>query len=107
MSNEWLYTSPKDEIFTVLCGNDKTQMKLQGRGKVYLQLRCKGHSTHSTLYAISSVVRNDSQDDVLPLASIDLDCCLPIQEKEELSEIFLNKPLTNILSSVENLKMPV
>jgi hypothetical protein len=34
MSNEWLYTSPKEEIFTVLCGNEKTQMKLQGCGKL-------------------------------------------------------------------------
>ena len=32
MSNEWLYAAPKDEIFTVLCGNEKSQMKLQGRG---------------------------------------------------------------------------
>jgi hypothetical protein len=66
MSNELLYTSPKDEIFTVLCGNDKTQMKLQGRGKLYLPPRCKGYSTHSTLYAISTIVRNNSQDDVTP-----------------------------------------
>jgi hypothetical protein len=29
MSNEWLYTSPKDEIFTVLCGNEKCEMKFK------------------------------------------------------------------------------
>jgi len=34
MSNEWLYASPKDEIFTVLCTNEKSQMKLKGRGKL-------------------------------------------------------------------------
>jgi hypothetical protein len=54
------------------------------------------------LHAISTVVRNNSQDDVLPLAPIDLDCCLSIKEKE-LSEISLNKTLTN-LSSVQDLK---
>jgi hypothetical protein len=105
MSNEWLYTSPKDELFTGLCGNYKTQMKLQGRGKLYLPHRCKGYFTQSTLYAISTIVRNNSQDDVLPLAPIDLDCFLLIQEKEKLSEISLNKPLSNILSSVEDLKI--
>jgi len=105
MSNEWLYTSPKDEIFTVLCGNEKSQMKLQGCGKLHLPPRCKGYSTHSTLYAISTIVSNSSKDDVLPLAPVDLDCCLSIQEKEQLSEVSLNKPSTNILSSVEDLKI--
>jgi hypothetical protein len=52
MSNEWLFTAPREEIFTVLCGNDKFQMKLQGRGKLHLLPRCKGYSTHTTLYAI-------------------------------------------------------
>jgi len=84
MSNKWLYTAPKDEIFIVLCGNEKSQMKLQGRGKLHLPPRCKGHSTQSTLYAISTIIRNNSQDDVLPLAPVDLDCCLTFQEKELL-----------------------
>jgi hypothetical protein len=104
MSNEWLYTSPKDEIFTVLCGNEKSQMKLQGRGKLYLPPRCKGYSTHSIFYAFSTIVSNNSQDVLLPLASVDLDCCLSLQDKEQLSEIPLNKPLTNILYSAEDLK---
>jgi len=95
---------PKDEIFTVLCGNEKFQMKLQGWNKLHLPPRCKGYSTHSTLYAISTIVRNNSQVDVLPLAPIDLDCCLSLHEKEPLNEISFYKPLTNILSSVGDLK---
>jgi hypothetical protein len=47
-------------------------------------------------------MHNNSQD-VLPLTPIEPDCCLSLQEKEQLSEISLNKPLTNILSSVEDL----
>jgi hypothetical protein len=105
MSNEWLYISPKDKIFTVLCDNDKSQMRLQGCGKLHLSPRCKGYSTHSTLYAISTIVSNNSKDDVLPLAPVDLNCCLSEQEKEQLSEVSLNKPLTNILSSAEDLKI--
>jgi hypothetical protein len=105
MSNNWLYTAPKDEIFTVLCGNKESQMKRQGRSKLLLPPRFKGYSTHSTLYAISTIVRNNYQDDVLPFAPVDLDSCLTSQEKEQLSEISLDKPLTNILSSVEDLKI--
>jgi hypothetical protein len=105
MSNEWLYTSPHNEIFTVLCGSDKYQMQLKGRGKLHLPPRCKGYSTHSTLYAISTMISNSSQEDILPMAPVDLDCCLTIQEKEQLSELPLNKPLSNILSSVEDLKV--
>jgi hypothetical protein len=32
----------------------------------------------------------------MPLAHADLHCCLTVQEKEQLSEIPLNEPLTNI-----------
>ena len=55
MSNEWLYISTKDEIFTVLCGNDKTQMKLQGRGKLHLPPRCILHSVRCTQFQLLSV----------------------------------------------------
>ena len=105
LSNEWLYVAPKTEVFTVLCGSMKFQLTLQNRGKLYLSPRCKGYSTHSTLYALSTLVRNNSQEDVLPLAPVDLDCCLTQYEQEQLHEIPLQKPLTNILSSVEDLNL--
>ena len=57
-------------------------MKLRGRGKLHSPPRCKGYSTHSTLYAISTIVNNNSKDDVLPLAPVDLDCRLSEQERE-------------------------
>jgi hypothetical protein len=79
--------------------------EVQGRGKLYLTPRYKRYSTHSTLYATSTIVSKNSQDVLFPLASVDLDCCLSLQEKEQLSEIPFNKPLTNILSSVEDLKI--
>jgi len=60
----------------VLCETEKYQLTLQKRGKLYLPPRCKEYSTHSTLYALSTLVRNNSQDDVLPKASVDIDCCL-------------------------------
>ena len=104
MSNEWLFNTP-NEVFTVLCGSDKFQFTLQNRGKLYLPPRCKGYSTHSTLYALSTVTQNNSKEDILPLASVDLDCCLTEVEREQLQQIPLQKPLTNILSSVDKLNI--
>ena len=105
LSNEWLYVTPNVEIFTVLCGTDKFQMTLQDRGRLSLPPRCKEYSTHTTLYALATLTHNNSQEDVLPLAPVDIDCCLTDFEKEQLHEIPLQKPLTNILSSVEGLNL--
>ena len=105
LSNEWLFTAPTTELFTVLCGTEKFQLTLRNRGKVYLPPRCKGYSTHTTLYALSTLTHNNSQEDVLPFASVDIVCCLTTEEKEQLHEIPLQKPLTNILSSIEDLNI--
>jgi hypothetical protein len=105
MSNEWLFIAPNDEIFTVLCSSVKYQLTIQGRGKLYLPPRCKGYSTHSTLYALSSITQTNSKEDVLPLASVDLDCCLTEVEQDQLQKIPLQEPSTSILSSLDELKM--
>jgi hypothetical protein len=65
-SNEWLFTATTGELFTVLCGTEKFQVTIQNRGKLYLPPRRKGYSTHSTLYTLSTLIRNISQEDVLP-----------------------------------------
>jgi hypothetical protein len=104
-SNEWLFTAPTRELFTVLCGTDKFQLTIQNRGKLYLPPRCKGHSTHSTLYALSILICNTSQEDALPLASVDIHCCLTPFERKQLHTIPMQKPLTNTLSSVEDLRI--
>ena len=104
-SNEWLYVTPNDEIFTVLCGSSRYQFTLKNRGKLFLPPLCKGYSVHSTLYALSVLTHNNSQDDVLPMISLDLDCCLTEHEQEQLYEIPLQKPLANILSSEEDLNV--
>ena len=57
------------------------------------------------MHALSTLVRNNWQDDVLPIASVDKDCYLTQAEREQLHEMPLQKPLTNILSSVEDLQI--
>jgi len=54
---------------------------------------------------MSTLISNNSQDGVLPIASVDVDCCLTQAEREQLHETLLQKPLANILSSVEDLKI--
>ena len=54
---------------------------------------------------MSTLVHNNSQEDVLPFASVDMDCCLTTEKKEQLHEIPLQKPLTNILPSIEDLNI--
>ena len=102
LSNEWLFVTSHDEIFTVLCGTMKYQFTLQDLGKLYLPPRYNGYSTHSTLYALSTRTQNITLEDVLPLASVSLDYCLSENQKERLREIPLQKPLTNTLSSIED-----
>lgn len=101
LSNEWLHVAPNIEIFTVLRSNEKLQLTLQARGRLSLPPRCKGYSTHTTLYALSTLTHSNSKDDVLPLAPTDIDCRLTNYEKEQLQEISLQKPL-NVLSSAED-----
>jgi hypothetical protein len=50
-------------------------------------------------------MQNNSNEDILPMASVDLDCCLTEVEQEQLKQIPLQKPLTNILSSVDELNI--
>ena len=104
LSNEWLYVAPKTEVFILVCGSVKFQLTLQNRGRLYLPPRYKGYSTHSTLYALSILVRNKSQEKVLPLSPVDLDCCLNEYGREKLHEIPLHKPLTNIFVVRRRLK---
>jgi len=44
---------------------------------------------------------------VLPLASVDIDCCFTPFEREELHTIPMHKPLTNMLSFVEDLRIVI
>jgi hypothetical protein len=51
------------------------------------------------------LVHYNSREDILPVAPVDINCCLTIDKKEQLHEIPLQKPLTNILSFAEDLRI--
>ena len=80
----------------------KFQSTLQNRGKLYLPPRCK---SYSKVLCFSTITQNNSKEDILPLVTVDLDCCLTEVERDELQKIPLQKPLNNIISSVDELKI--
>lgn len=74
MSNQCLFVTPQTETFTVLCPQGTTTLKLQKEGRLTLRAGCKGYSSYVTLYAISTLTTNLTNDYV-PSAPVNFDCC--------------------------------
>lgn len=105
-SNTWLYIAPKLELFTTICQNGKKHSdRLQGRGLLTLRKDCKGLGTKSTLIPMTHFETNITKDDILPFLEIDTDCCLTLPQQEMSKNIPLNIPLSNIMSSINELNM--
>jgi hypothetical protein len=62
MSNQLLFVTPQSETFTVLCPQEKTTLKLQTEGKLTLKRGCKIYSSYVTLYAVSTLTPNLTND---------------------------------------------
>jgi hypothetical protein len=104
MSNQWLFVTPQSETFTVLCPEETTTLKLEREGKLTLKTGCKGCSSYITLYAISTLNTNLSNDYV-PAAPVDSDCCFENLEDVKFKELPLQVPLVNIMSSIDDLRV--
>jgi hypothetical protein len=104
LSNQWLFVTPQDETFMVLCPRETTTLKLLKKGKLTLGAGCKGYSSYITLYAMSTLTTNVTNDYV-PSAPIDFDCCFENLKEEKLEHLPLHVPLMNILSSVDDLRI--
>jgi hypothetical protein len=104
MSNQWLYIAPEPVKLSVLCGESVRQIDLNGRGNLMLQSGCKAYTSYVTLYAMSTIVRNISND-FLPTVPMDFDCCLVFEKTKDFSQLPLSIPLSNILSSVDDLRI--
>jgi hypothetical protein len=102
MSNRWLFITPEIETFTILCPHETTTVKLQKEGILSLKPRCKGYSAYVTLYAMSILTVNLTNDFV-PTAPIDFDCCFDVREVK-FDDIPLRIPVVNIMSSSDDLK---
>jgi hypothetical protein len=104
LSNQWLFVTPQAETFTVLCPQETTTVKLQDKGKLTLQPGCKGYSSIVTLYAMSTLTTN-STNDYIPTAPIDFDCCFENFKDAKFEDLPLHVPLVNIMSSIDDLRI--
>jgi hypothetical protein len=103
-SNQWLFTTPSTETFTVLCPQEATTLKLRDKGKLTLKSSCKGYSSYVTLYAVSTLSTNMTCD-YAPSAPITFDCCFENLDNVKLEELPLHIPLVNIMSSIDDLRL--
>jgi hypothetical protein len=103
-SNQWLFVTPQPEKLSVICDDTTEQVEIKGKGKLTLRQQCKAYTTYVTLYAISTSTVNVSQDFV-PTIPIAFDCCLTFKETREFEEIPLSIPLSNIMTSADDLRL--
>lgn len=104
LSNAWLYVAPQLELFTTLCQDGQRHSdRLQGRGILVLRQDCNGLGSKSILYPHSHHETNLTKDDIIPLVDVSINCCLTIPEQEIIKDIPLNLPLSNIMSSINEL----
>jgi hypothetical protein len=104
LSNQWLFVNPQTETFTILCPQETTTVEVQKEGKLTLKPGCKGYSSYVTLYAMSAIVTNLTNDYV-PSAPIDFDCCFEDLNDVKFEDLPLHVPLVNIMSSVDDLRV--
>jgi hypothetical protein len=106
LSNAWLYVAPQMELFTTVCQDGQRHSdRLQGRGILVLRQDCKGLGSKSILYPLSHHETNLTKDDILPFVDVNIDCCLTLPEQEIIKDIPLNLPLSNIMSSINELNI--
>jgi hypothetical protein len=104
LSNAWLFVAPQLELFTTICQDGQRHSdRLLGRGILTLRQDCKGLGSKSILYPLSLHETNLTKDDILPLIEVDIDCCLTLPEQEKIKDVHLNLPLSNIMSSINDL----
>ena len=104
LSNQWLFAAPQEDTLTTLCGTENKHVNIKGRGKLSLKSNCKAFSSTVTLYALSKITTNLSND-FLPTIPIDYDCCFELNRKTDMHSIDLKIPLMNILTSNDELRL--
>jgi hypothetical protein len=103
MSNQWLFVTPQTETLTVLCPQKTATLKLQKEGKLTLKPGCKGYSSYVTLYAVSTLTTNLTND-YIPSAPIDFNC-FEDTEKVNFEDLPLHIPLVNVMSNMDELRL--
>ena len=105
--NAWIHVSPRPELISFMCTGDTTpqSVTLNNQGIVRLEPGCKGYGTHATTMAYSTITKNVTFPDVIPISPIDYDCCLTSEKQQILENLELHIPLSNVLSNTDELQL--
>jgi hypothetical protein len=106
-NSQWLYTAPTDEKVTILCDdNVPIYFYVTNRGKLLLKPQCKAYTAYVTLYASTKLtILSNVSKDFLPDLNLNFDCCFEEHEKKKMNEISLDIPLSNVMSSIDDLRL--
>jgi hypothetical protein len=85
MSNQWLYVAPRPEKLSTMYNENVRKIVLSGRGRLTVQPGCKAYTSYVTLYAMSTTVKNISND-FLPTIPMNFDCCVIFGKTKEFSQ---------------------
>jgi hypothetical protein len=77
---------------------------LEKEGKLTLNSGCKGYSSYVTLYAVSTSIKNVTNDYV-PSAPVIFDNCFEDMKDVPFENLPLHTPLVNVMSSVDDLRI--
>lgn len=104
-SNQWIYVSPQEETFTILCPSFTQTIKISDTGILTLLPGCKGYSPYVTLYAMQ-IKDSNSSNDVVPIAEVNFDCCFDENKNADKNlNIPVHVPLVDVLSSQDDLRL--
>ena len=80
LSNQWLYVAPKPEKLSTICNENVNLINIQERCKLTLQQGFKAYTSNVTLYAMTTIKKNVSND-FLCTVPMDFECCLVFEKK--------------------------
>jgi hypothetical protein len=105
-NNEWLYVAPRPDTLTVLCsGQEPTDLEIVGTGKLKLNNVCKAYGAKVLIQAQMTVETNNTEKDIIPHLSLDIDCCQTEGKNVNLDDIHLDLPLKNIINHLDDLRV--
>jgi hypothetical protein len=79
--------------------------KIKDEGKLTVRPECKGYPLYVTLYAISALMTNLTNDYV-PSEYVNFDCCFENLKYVKFEQLPLRVPLVNIMSYIHDLRIP-
>jgi hypothetical protein len=92
----------------VLCSKQEPRdIKLLETGKLQLNSMCKAYESRILIQSHSTLVSKRTSKDVIPLMSLEYECCGSVDQKFKLNELHLYIPLRSVTNSLDDLKIAI